>query len=106
MAKYLLVGSYTDAGLKGLLKEGGSKRKEAAKQLAESVGGTLEALYFALGENDFYEIVDVPDNVSVSALSLTANAAGALKLHTVALLTPEEVDQAVAQMVDYRPPGE
>jgi uncharacterized protein with GYD domain len=67
---------------------------------------TLEALYFALGENDFYEIVDVSDNVSVSTLSLAANATGPLKLHTVALLTPEEVDQAVAQMVDYRLPGE
>jgi uncharacterized protein with GYD domain len=104
MPKYLLVGSYTDEGLKGLLKEGGSKRKEAAEQLAESVGGKLEALYFALGENDFYEIVDLPGNVSVSAASLVTNASGALKLKTVVLLTPEEVDQAVKEAVQYRPP--
>ncbi|MGD2146753.1 MAG: GYD domain-containing protein [Anaerolineae bacterium] len=106
MAKYLLVGSYTDEGLKGLLREGGSKRKEAAAKLAASVGGKLEALYFALGDNDFYEIVDVSDNVSVSALSLVANSTGAVKLKTVALLTAEEVDQAVKETVDYRPPGD
>ena len=88
MAKYLLVGSYTDEGLKGLLKRC-SKRKEAARELAESVGGKLEALYFALGENDFYEIVDLPDNVSISAASLVTNASGAPKLKTVVLLTPE-----------------
>ena len=105
MPKYLLIGSYTEEGLKGLLKQGGSKRKEAAKQLAESVGGTLEALYFALGDNDFYEIVDLPSNVSVSAASLVTNASGALKLKTIVLLTPEEVDQAVKEAVEYRAPG-
>jgi uncharacterized protein with GYD domain len=106
MAKYLLVGSYTDASLEGLLKEGGAKRKEVAAQLAESVGGTLEALYFALGDNDSYEIVDLPNNVSVSAASLVANASGAVKLKTVVLLTPEEVEKAVKEAVEYRAPGD
>jgi hypothetical protein len=30
MPKYLIQGSYSDQGLKGLLEEGGSKRREAA----------------------------------------------------------------------------
>ena len=32
MPKYLIQGSYSGEGLKGLLKEGGSKRREAAEQ--------------------------------------------------------------------------
>ncbi len=75
MSKYLFHGSYTEEGLKGLLKEGGTKRQEALKQAAESLGGTLEALYYAFGDNDFYFIVDNPDNVNVIAASLLANAA-------------------------------
>ena len=47
MPKYLFQGSYTEEGLSGLLKEGGSKRREAAEQVVKSVGGTLEAYYFA-----------------------------------------------------------
>ena len=35
MSKYLFHGSYTEEGLKGLLKEGGSKRREAADQMAQ-----------------------------------------------------------------------
>ena len=106
MPKYLFQGSYTEEGLRGLLEEGGSKRREAAEQVVKSVGGTLEAYYFAFGDNDFYVIVDMPDNVSITAASLIVNASGAVKVKTIVLLTPEEVDQAVKRTVDYRPPGQ
>ncbi len=106
MPKFLFQGSYTEEGLRGLLEEGGSKRREAAEQVVKSVGGTLEAFYFAFGDNDFYVIVDAPDNVSITAASLVVNVSGAVKMKTVALLTPEEVDQVVKKTVDYRPPGQ
>jgi len=106
MAKYLFQGSYTEEGLRGLLEEGGSKRREAAEQVIKSVGGTLEAYYFAFGDNDFYAIADTPDNMSTTAASLIVNASGAVKMKTIVLLTPEEVDQAVKKTVDYRPPGQ
>ena len=106
MAKYLFQGSYTVQGLRGLLKEGGSSRREATERLAKSLGGTLEAYYFAFGDNDFYVIVDAPDNVSSCAAALIANVSGALKCKTIVLLTPEEIDQAVKKTVDYRPPGQ
>jgi uncharacterized protein with GYD domain len=41
MPKYLICGSYTEEGLKGLIKEGGTKRSEASKQAVESLGGKL-----------------------------------------------------------------
>ena len=106
MPKYLFHGSYTQEGLKGLLKEGGSKRRETAEQAMKSAGGTLEAYYFAFGDNDFYVILDLPDNVSVTAASLVIGAGGAATVKTVVLLTPEEVDEAVKKTVDYRPPGQ
>ncbi len=105
MSKYLFHGSYTEEGLKGLLKEGGSKRREAAEQVIESLGGSVEAYYFAFGDDDFYLIADLPDNVSSTAGSLVVNASGTVKVKIVVLLTPEEVDQAVKKTVDYRPPG-
>lgn len=105
MPKYLFHGSYTPEGLKGLLAEGGSKRREAAEQSLKSVGGTLEAFYFSFGENDFYIIVDLPDNVSTTAISLAGNLSGTFSIKTVVLITPEEVDEAVRKSVDFRPPG-
>ena len=62
MPKYLFHGSYTPEGLKGLLAEGGSKRREAAQQALKSAGGTLEAFYFAFGDDDFVIITDGGDN--------------------------------------------
>ena len=106
MAKYLIHGSYTADGLKGLLKEGGSKRREAANQSIKSLGGTLEAYYFGFGQDDFYAVVDLPDNVTATAVSLVGNASGSIKVTVTVLLTPEEVDEATKKTVDYRRPGQ
>jgi uncharacterized protein with GYD domain len=108
MAKYLLHGSYTAEGVKGIIKEGGSKRREQAEQLGKVLGGTVEAFYFAYGENDFYLIFDQPDSKQAIAASLVANAGGAGTAKLTVLITPEELDEAakVASSLTYRPPGQ
>ena len=105
MPKYLLAATYTPEGAKGLLKDGGTKRKAAAVAAAKAAGGTVEAFYFAFGQNDAIVIADLPDNASAAALSLTVGASGAVTLRTTALLTPEEIDTAAKKRVGYRPPG-
>ena len=105
MAKYLISASYTAEGAKGLLKEGGTKRRQAAEQAIKSAGGKLEAFYFAFGDNDAFVIVDAPDHASVAAMSLAINASGAVRTKTVVLLTPEEIDQATKKGTTYRAPG-
>jgi uncharacterized protein with GYD domain len=106
MAKFLIQASYTAEGAKGLLKDGGSKRRQAAETAIKSVGGTMEAFYFALGDNDAYVIVDAPDYATVAGASIGINASGAVHTKTVALLSPEDIDKAVKKTVNYRAPGE
>jgi uncharacterized protein with GYD domain len=106
MPKYLFQGSYIGDGLKGLLKEGGSKRVEAAKHLFESLGGKLESFYFAFGKDDIFVVFELPDHVSAIAVSLVINASGAANGKVTVLLTPEELDQASKKSVSYRPPGQ
>jgi uncharacterized protein with GYD domain len=105
MPKYLVQANYGSEGLKGLLKEGGSKRRAAVVKLFESVGGKVEAFYFAFGDTDLFVVADVPDNVSAAALSLTVNASGAATAKVTVLMTPEEVDAAVKKTPSYRAPG-
>jgi uncharacterized protein with GYD domain len=105
MPKYLFTGLYTHEGIQGLLKEGGTKRREAARRAIESAGGKLEAFYFAFGEQDVVGIAEFPDNVSVAAVSLAVSGAGAFGFKTTVLLTPEEIDQAVRKEISYTPPG-
>ena len=106
MPKYLAHASYTIEGLKGLLKDGGTKRREAVEQLAKSLGGTVEAFYYAFGDDDLFVIFDLPDNVSATIGSMVVNASGAAKAKMTVLLTPEEIDQATKKSVDYLPPGQ
>ena len=105
MPKYLVEASYTVEGVKGVQSAGGSSRRDAIAALAESVGGQLESFYFAFGERDVYTVVDLPDNESATAVALTVNASGAVKVRTTVLLTPEEVDGAAKRSVEYRAPG-
>ncbi|HTS14499.1 MAG TPA: GYD domain-containing protein [Candidatus Sulfotelmatobacter sp.] len=105
MPKYLLMGSYTPEGARGLLKEGGSSRRAATEKLVKSVGGTLDAYYFAFGSDDFILIVDAPGPEAVAAAALTASASGAVTSRTVVLLTPEEIDAAAKLTPTYRAPG-
>ena len=105
MPKFLFEASYTLDGVKGVQSAGGSSRREAVAQVAGSVGGQLEAFYFAFGDRDAYVIADLPDNESATAVALTVNAAGGATVKTVVLLTPEEVDAAAQRSVEYRPPG-
>ena len=106
MPKYLFYGSYTPEGYRGLMEEGGSKRIEAAKKALGSVGGSLEAFYFSFGEHDFYILVDLPDNVTTTAVTLAGNITGTFSINGVALLTPEELDRAIRKNVDFQPPGQ
>jgi uncharacterized protein with GYD domain len=105
MPKYLLQASYTEEGAKGLVKDGGSKRRAAAKTLIESLGGKVECFYFAFGKTDVFAIADFPDSVSAAAASLTLSASGAVTGQVTVLLTPEELDQATKKSGKYTPPG-
>lgn len=105
MSKYLWELSYTPEGMKGLLKEGGTGRREMVEKLAANMGGKIESMHFGFGDRDAYIIGDFPNNVDVAAVAMTVAAAGAVSIKTTVLLTPEEVDQAAKKTVDYRPPG-
>ena len=105
MPKYLLEVNYTLDGLKGVVAKGGSARKAAASAAAKSVGGKVDAFYFAFGGTDVFVIADMPDNEAAAALALTVSAAGGASVKTVVLLTVDEVDAAVGKDVKYKAPG-
>jgi uncharacterized protein with GYD domain len=105
MPKYLVQASYTGDGVQGLRKEGGSARRDAIARACASVGGTLEAFYFAFGDSDVVTVLDLPDNTTAAGVALLVAASGTVGIKTTVLLTPEEVDAAVKIGGEYRPPG-
>ena len=105
MPRFMVTGSYTSEGLKGLLKEGGSGRRKAVESAVKSMGGHLEAYYFAFGDHDVVSIVDVPDNVTAAALAIGISSTGTVGTRTTVLLTAEEIDQATKKSLSFRPAG-
>ena len=105
MGKYMIVGTYTADGAKGVLKEGGRGRRAAAQAAIESMGGSLESFHFALGSDDWYVIVNLPDHAAAAAISLVGTASGTLRSRAIALITPEEMDAVAERTVRFRPPG-
>jgi uncharacterized protein with GYD domain len=105
MPRFLVKASYTPQGAQGVLKEGGSGRRDTVGALISGLGGTMESFYFAFGEADAYVTVELPDNVTAAAVALAVNSSGAAQVSTVVLMTPEELDEATRKTVDYRPPG-
>ena len=105
MPKYLLQVNYVGEGVKGVLKDGGTRRRSIADKAVKSMGGTMEAFYFAFGDTDVYVIADMPDNASMAALGLTLGASGAVTSKTTVLMTPKEVDAATKKKPTYSAPG-
>jgi uncharacterized protein with GYD domain len=105
MPMYLVKARYTHEGLQGLLREGGTSRRDTIHKLTEELGGRLETFYFAFGDVDVYATVEVPDNVTAAAVSMTISSSGAVSCEVVPLLTPEEVDRSREVTVSYRAPG-
>jgi uncharacterized protein with GYD domain len=105
MGSYLVIGSYTSDGVKGVLKSGGTARANVVKTAIEGLGGKVQSFHFAFGSEDVYVVVDLPDNAAAAALGLSVSASGAVSVKTVVLLTPAEIDEAAKRQVTYTPPG-
>jgi uncharacterized protein with GYD domain len=106
MPKYLLQVNYTAEGARGLLKDGGTKRQEVAANTAKSLGGHLDAFYFSFGKQDAICLCDMPDAISMAALSLAVTQTGAAETVTTPLLSAADMDHAVSKHTAYRKPGE
>lgn len=105
MPHYLFRAHYSQAGIQGVLKEGAASRVKAVSDLAASVGGRVEAAYWAFGDDDFIMLAELPSNAAAAAAATRVSASGVAGVTTTVLLTAAEVDEARGIGVTYRPPG-
>jgi uncharacterized protein with GYD domain len=106
MPKYLIQATYTTEGLRGLVTDSASGRRADVQAAVKALGGTVEAFYYAFGEDDVIMIVDLPTSIKAAAFALATSGSGAVRVRTTPLLTVEDVDQALEIKTQYRAPGE
>ena len=105
MPHYLFRASYSQDGLRGVLKEGAASRVGAVQTLVQSLGGRVESCYWAFGADDFIMIAELPDNQAAAAAATTVGASGTGSITTTVLLTADEIDEARGRRGAYRAPG-
>ena len=107
MYKFIAHGNYTAEGTKGLIKDGGSARKEAIGKMAASVGGELETLYYSAGSPSYFVVFNLPNKLAAAAIAASIIASGGVTItESTELLTPAEMDEVVKKMPSYRAPGQ
>jgi uncharacterized protein with GYD domain len=76
------------------------------EELATSLGGHLESIFFAFGETDAFVTMELPDDEAAAAAAMRVSAAGGATVRTVKLLTPEQIDTAIERELSYAIPGD
>ena len=110
MAKFAVFFSYQPETWNRMMMKPGD-RPAAVRDLAASVGGSVEALYYMFGDRDGFVVLDVPDTTTAAAVSIAVSSTGAFShLETRELIAAEDLpavlEKAASAREAYRPPGE
>ena len=96
MAKYIVLINWTDKGV-AEAKETTARAKKA-QEMAKSLGGTLETLYWTLGRYDLIGIADMPDDESMALFGLKIGGLGSVRSETLRAFTADEIGGIVGKM--------
>jgi len=106
MPQYLVQVGYTAEAVGSLVRHP-QDRLEAVRPSIERLGGRVIGQWFAFGEYDVVAVVEMPNSVTMAALSMATTAGRAVRaFKTTPLLSAEESVQAMqkAGSAGYRPP--
>ncbi|MBA4728968.1 MAG: GYD domain-containing protein [Thermodesulfobacteriota bacterium] len=89
MQKFIMLSKLTDEGRK-TVKMRPERIKEVNDEI-EKMGAKVVEQYAVLGEYDFINILEAPDNETISKVSIELGARGTIQLVTLAAISIEEL---------------
>ncbi|MBI4186081.1 MAG: GYD domain-containing protein [Chloroflexi bacterium] len=89
MAIYVMLTTLTDEGRK-TVKANPKRIKEVNKEV-EAMGVKILAQYALLGPYDFVNILEAPNNKTISKVAIELGARGTLQTMTMAAMTLDEM---------------
>ena len=96
MAFYIMLGSFTDQGIRSV--KDSPKRAEAVTQAASKFGAKMTQLYWTLGKYDLVAVIEGPDDASVAAFSLAICTAGNIRMQTMRGFSKDEMTGILAKL--------
>jgi uncharacterized protein with GYD domain len=88
VATYILLSSLNPGGLE-TLKERPDRLKEVNQEI-ERMGAKIKEQYAVLGPFDFVTILEAPDNITVSKISVFMGARGTVRIQTLPAVQVDE----------------
>ena len=96
MGTYIILGSFTDQGIRAVKDT--TKRAEALREIGKKVGVTVKTVYWVLGPYDAVTIVEAPDDVSVAAFSASVCALGNMRHQTMRAFSADEMGKILGRI--------
>ncbi len=84
MAKYVVISSLTDEGAKTL--KGNPQRIKAVNEELEKMGVKVLEQFAVLGDFDFLNIVEAPDNATIAGAMADFASRGSIKTKTFPII--------------------
>ena len=96
MPKYVTLYNWTDQG--AATAKDTVNRYQAAKQLVESKGGSIDTILWTVGPYDLVTISEFPDEETGTAVSLQLASTGNLRSTTMRAFTEGEMKGIIEKM--------
>jgi uncharacterized protein with GYD domain len=96
MATYVMLGNFTDQGIRNVKDT--TKRADAIKEVARSLGCTIKDIYWTLGQYDTVSIIDAPDEAALTAFGLAFGKAGNHRTQTLRAFSRADMDTILSKV--------
>ena len=97
MARYVVLFDWTDQGVRSAAKET-VQRVRQARSTWESLGVSIEAVYWTLGDHDLVAVINAPDDATLAAGLLQVAAAGNIRTKTLRAFDEGEMQALVGKL--------
>ena len=96
MATYVVLANFTEQGVRQA--KDSPKRADAFKETAKKHGATVKELYWTQGLYDITAIVEAPDDMTVTSLSLGLGMLGNVRTQTLRAFDADEMQGILGKM--------
>ena len=96
MTTHIIIGKFTQHGVTNI--KDSPKRLEAARKVIKSVGGTLKAFYYTMGQYDFVCITEGNSDEGLLQALFTIGSAGSVQTETMVAVPADQAATIIAKV--------
>jgi uncharacterized protein with GYD domain len=96
MAKYIVLGNWTDQGIKNAKDT--VRRYEQVRDDMRKMGVGFDAVYWTMGRHDIVAVLDAPDDATVTTALLRLGSAGNVSTETLRAFSADEMSDILKNL--------